>query len=143
MNKTQYDTKLWYRFQYLGFVKGFKLFHSHYHCHSSIMAFKTNLNENEKEQVPYTVEQPEVEDDDDDDEMEEEKWDEWEGDEGGSDSQFVCLFCDSNYSSSSSLFQHCASDHHFDFHSVRNSLNLDFYASFKLINYIRSQVINQ
>lgn len=107
------------------------------------MAFKTNQNENE-ESPPYTVEQQQEQDDDDDDEeeVEEEVWDDWEGDDGDSDSDFLCLFCDSNYDSCSSLFQHCASVHHFDFHAVRNSLNLDFYASFKLINYIRSKVGN-
>ncbi|XP_058782575.1 probable protein arginine N-methyltransferase 3 [Vicia villosa] len=105
------------------------------------MAFKTNQNEND-ESPPYTVEQQEEQDDDDDEEeeVEEQVWDDWEGDDGDSDSDFLCLFCDSNYDSCSSLFQHCASVHHFDFHAVRNSLNLDFYASFKLINYIRSKV---
>ncbi|CAI8595971.1 unnamed protein product [Vicia faba] len=104
------------------------------------MAFKTNQDENE-EKTPYTVEQQEQDDDDDDEEeVEEQVWDDWEGDDGDSDSDFICLFCDSNFDSCSSLFQHCTSVHHFDFHAVTNSLNLDFYASFKLINYIRSKV---
>ncbi|CAJ2638768.1 unnamed protein product [Trifolium pratense] len=97
------------------------------------MPSKTNQNEKELKS-PYKVE----EDEDDDEEVEEEVWDDWEGDEG--DSEFICLFCDSNFTSSTSLFQHCSSIHHFDFHAVTNSLQLDFYASFKLINYIRFQV---
>jgi protein arginine N-methyltransferase 3 len=96
------------------------------------MPSKTHQNEIE-EKSPYKIEQEE-----DDDEEEQEVWDDWEGDEG--DSEFICLFCDSNYTSCTSLFQHCSSIHHFDFHTVTNSLHLDFYASFKLINYIRSQV---
>lgn len=105
------------------------------------MAFKTNQNGNEEEEekAPYTVEQQE-QDDDDEEEVEEQVWDDWEGDDGDSDSDFLCLFCDSNHDSCTSLFQHCASIHHFDFHALRNSLQLDFYASFKLINYIRSKV---
>ncbi|WJX36641.1 Protein arginine N-methyltransferase 3 [Trifolium repens] len=95
------------------------------------MPSKTHQNEIE-EKSPYKIEQEE------DDDEEQEVWDDWEGDEG--DSEFICLFCDSNYTSCTSLFQHCSSIHHFDFHTVTNSLHLDFYASFKLINYIRSQV---
>lgn len=101
------------------------------------MPSKTNQSEKE-EKSPYKVEQ---EEDDDEEEVEEEQnWDDWEENDGDSDSEFICLFCDSNFSSCTSLFQHCASVHHFDFHVVRDSLNLDFYASFKLINYIRSKV---
>lgn len=79
----------------------------------------------------------EEEKDEDSEEEEEEAWDDWEGER---ESEFTCLFCDSQYSSCSSLFDHCASLHHFDFHAIRASLNLDFYASFKLINFVRSQV---
>ncbi|CAH8361950.1 unnamed protein product [Eruca vesicaria subsp. sativa] len=75
-------------------------------------------------------------------------WGDWEeagdnGDndgDGGSESDFLCLFCDSHYVSSDSLFEHCRLCHEFDFHGVRKELKLDFYASFKLINYVRSQV---
>ncbi|CAN1813564.1 Probable protein arginine N-methyltransferase 3 [Linum perenne] len=78
----------------------------------------------------------EVEEDDDKD------WNDWgeEGDEEEFDSNFVCLFCDSVYSSSHELFRHCCSAHKFDFEGIRKGLSLDFYGSFKLINYIRSQV---
>nr|KYP34437.1 putative protein arginine N-methyltransferase 3 [Cajanus cajan] len=85
-----------------------------------------------------------MEEDEDEEEEEEEEgehvWDDWEGEEGERESEFACLFCDSHYSSCDSLFDHCASLHHFDFHTIRATLNLDFYASFKLINFIRSQV---
>ncbi|CAA7016215.1 unnamed protein product [Microthlaspi erraticum] len=62
------------------------------------------------------------------------------GDDDGSESDFVCLFCDSHHVSCDSLFDHCRLSHGFDFHGTRKELKLDFYASFKLINYIRSQV---
>ncbi|CAN8259635.1 unnamed protein product [Cochlearia groenlandica] len=61
-------------------------------------------------------------------------------DDDGSESDFLCLFCDSHYESCDSLFEHCCLSHGFDFHGVRKELKLDFYGSFKLINYIRSQV---
>ncbi|BAT93360.1 hypothetical protein LR48_Vigan05g005100 [Vigna angularis] len=86
----------------------------------------------EEEKEPYRMEEEE-----DEDIEEEEGWDDWEGER---ESEFACLFCDSQYSSCSSLFDHCASLHHFDFHAIRASLKLDFYASFKLINFVRSQV---
>ncbi|KAJ4893445.1 putative protein arginine N-methyltransferase 3 [Raphanus sativus] len=89
----------------------------------------------------------------DNDEEEEENfsddgdWGDWEeaadkddDDDGGFESDFVCLFCDSRFVSCDLLFQHCLPSHGFDFHGVRKELKLDFYASFKLINYIRSQV---
>ncbi|KAL2337217.1 hypothetical protein Fmac_011663 [Flemingia macrophylla] len=99
------------------------------------MAFTVKQKEAEEEEA-YRMEEY----DDDDEGEEEEAWDDWEGDEGERESEFACLFCDSHYSSCGSLFEHCASLHHFDFHAVRAALNLDFYASFKLINFIRSQV---
>lgn len=89
----------------------------------------------------------------DNDEEEEENfsddgdWGDWEEaadkddeEDGGFESDFVCLFCDSRFVSCDLLFQHCLPSHGFDFHGVRKELKLDFYASFKLINYIRSQV---
>ncbi|KAK7322617.1 hypothetical protein VNO77_26006 [Canavalia gladiata] len=101
------------------------------------MAFNTKQKQEEEEE-PYRME--EEEEDDDDDEEEEQVWDDWEGDEGDPQSEFLCLFCDSHYGSCGSLFDHCASLHRFDFYAIRKTLNLDFYASFKLINFIRSQV---
>lgn len=83
----------------------------------------------------------------DTEEEEEEELDNWEdwmvGDEeegGGSESELVCLFCDSKYSSCDELFEHCRLAHKFDFHSIRKAFNLDFYGCFKLINYVRSQM---
>ncbi|KAL0717053.1 hypothetical protein Bca4012_066375 [Brassica carinata] len=71
-------------------------------------------------------------------------WGDWEAgveeDGDGSESDFICLFCDFHYASCDSLLEHCRLSHGFDFHGVRKELNLDFYASFKLINYVRSQV---
>lgn len=86
-----------------------------------------------EEKEPYRMEEEEEDEDSED----EEAWDDWEGER---ESEFACLFCDSQYSSCSSLFDHCASLHHFDFHAIRAILKLDFYASFKLINFVRSQV---
>lgn len=71
-------------------------------------------------------------------------WGDWEAadkdDDDVLESDFVCLFCDSRFASCDSLFEHCHLSHGFDFHGARKALKLDFYASFKLINYIRSQV---
>ncbi|KAK7243335.1 hypothetical protein RIF29_38128 [Crotalaria pallida] len=89
------------------------------------------------EKEPYNIEEAENEDDD---EEEAQGWDDWEGDDGEPQLELVCLFCDSNYASSDSFFHHCASIHHFDFHALKKALSLDFYSSFKLINYIRTQV---
>lgn len=72
-----------------------------------------------------------------------EDWDDWKDDEEeDADSDFLCLFCNLRSTSIDSLFDHCISDHSFDFQGIRKSLALDFYESFKLINYIRSQVAN-
>ncbi|KAK7401372.1 hypothetical protein VNO78_12794 [Psophocarpus tetragonolobus] len=101
------------------------------------MAFSEKQKE-EEEELRRMEEQQEEEGDSEDEE--EEVWDDWEGEEGERESEFVCLFCDSQYGSCGSLFEHCASFHHFDFHTVRNALNLDFYGSFKLINFIRTRV---
>ncbi|XP_020888237.1 probable protein arginine N-methyltransferase 3 [Arabidopsis lyrata subsp. lyrata] len=79
-------------------------------------------------------------------------WGDWKADDSGvgggeeeeddddSESDFLCLFCDSHFVSCDLLFEHCSLRHGFDFHRIRNEMKLDFYSSFKLINYIRSQV---
>lgn len=72
-----------------------------------------------------------------------EDWDDWKTDEEDPDPDFLCLFCNLRRNSIELLFDHCSSDHSFDFRSIRKSLRLDFYDSFKLINYIRSQVENE
>lgn len=87
-------------------------------------------------------------DDDDTEEnfSEDGDWGDWEagveedGDGDGSESDFLCLFCESHFVSCALLFEHCRVSHAFDFHGVRKELKLDFYSSFKLINFVRSQV---
>lgn len=95
------------------------------------------------------MENPEVVDRELDNDQEEEEedqdqaWADWGADdieEEESDSDILCLFCDSKYSSCDALFEHCSSNHHFDFLSVTKTLILDFYGSFKLINFVRSRV---
>ncbi|KAJ6713943.1 PROTEIN ARGININE N-METHYLTRANSFERASE 3-RELATED [Salix viminalis] len=77
-------------------------------------------------------------------EEENEDWDDWgeddDNEDGESDKPFVCLFSDSQFSSCCELFEHCRLIHKFDFDVIRKELGLDFYGSFKLINYVRSQV---
>lgn len=79
-------------------------------------------------------------------EEEEQLWEDWNGGEGDdSDEQYMnsemlCLFCDSLFSSSNLLFEHCADVHHFDFDALKKAFNLDFYGCFKLLNYIRFKV---
>ncbi|KAF3781198.1 putative protein arginine N-methyltransferase 3 [Nymphaea thermarum] len=81
------------------------------------------------------------EDDDVDDEEQNSGWDEWKDDDGDADErECLCLFCDLKWSSVDALFDHCASIHAFDFIGLQRSLDLSFYESFKLINYVRSQV---
>ncbi|XVE52324.1 hypothetical protein DITRI_Ditri02bG0113900 [Diplodiscus trichospermus] len=74
-----------------------------------------------------------------------EAWTEEENEDANGDdeeSEFLCLFCDSKYGSCDALFEHCRLTHFFDFDGIRKELSLDFYGSFKLINYVRSQVAN-
>lgn len=83
-------------------------------------------------------------DSEEDDDMEEQNWDDFVADEEDDeefDSVMLCLFCASTYKSSDELFQHCKAAHCFDFSSLKNDLKLDFYGCFKLINYVRSQVL--
>ncbi|XP_073038806.1 probable protein arginine N-methyltransferase 3 [Primulina eburnea] len=88
---------------------------------------------------PEFMEEEEEEEDD-------QNWDDWEaedeavGDTFASEHQLCCLFCDYCHSSCSSIFEHCASVHRFDFVEIKRALSLDFYQCFKLINYVRSQV---
>ncbi|KAG6787757.1 hypothetical protein POTOM_003802 [Populus tomentosa] len=77
-------------------------------------------------------------------EEENEDWDDWgeddDNDGGENDKPFICLFLDSQFSSCSEVWEHCRLAHKFDFDGIRKELGLDFYGSFKLINYVRSQV---
>ncbi|KAL6548558.1 Protein arginine N-methyltransferase 3 [Orobanche gracilis] len=78
-------------------------------------------------------------------EREDHNWDDWKDEHDATEGQslnpqLLCLFCDSQYFSCSSLFEHCASAHFFDFYKIKKAYNMDFYKCFKLINYVRSQV---
>ncbi|KAK3067381.1 hypothetical protein LTS18_001148, partial [Coniosporium uncinatum] len=66
------------------------------------------------------------------------EWDDVEADQ--EELQFVNLFDDTRFSDVHALIQHCKQKHDFDFVAVQRSLDLDFYASMKLVNYIREQV---
>uniref|UniRef100_A0A7C8ZEK9 C2H2-type domain-containing protein n=1 Tax=Opuntia streptacantha TaxID=393608 RepID=A0A7C8ZEK9_OPUST len=87
-----------------------------------------------------------TEDDEDYDDGQAEGWEDWNADEsedngdGDGDSEFKCLFCESNFGSCGSFFEHCASVHYFDFAGIKKSLDLDFYGCVKLVNYIRRMV---
>ncbi|CAI9098965.1 OLC1v1035704C1 [Oldenlandia corymbosa var. corymbosa] len=76
---------------------------------------------------------------------EDQNWEDWNAEDDEEESEnscrMLCLFCDSFYPSSNMLFEHSAATHHFDFHAIKKSLGLDFYGCFKLINYIRTQVL--
>ncbi|KAH1064449.1 hypothetical protein J1N35_029436 [Gossypium stocksii] len=95
-----------------------------------------------KETNRLTREEEEEEEDDDEDSREAwtEEENEEDGDENDEDLEFLCLFCEFKYSSCDALFDHCRLTHFFDFNGIRKDLGLDFYGSFKLINYVRSQV---
>ncbi|KAG8493431.1 hypothetical protein CXB51_010992 [Gossypium anomalum] len=98
----------------------------------------------ETEETNRLTREEEEEEEEDDDEDSREAWTEEEneedGDENDEDLEFLCLFCDLKYSSCDALFDHCRLTHFFDFNGIRKDLGLDFYGSFKLINYVRSQV---
>ncbi|KAF9898946.1 hypothetical protein BX616_003426 [Lobosporangium transversale] len=65
-------------------------------------------------------------------------WDDWEEDEMSS-SEPKCLFCPESFPSAREVFLHCHQIHGFDFLKSRQRLNLDFYQSIRLINYLRQQ----
>ena len=104
----------------------------------------------EKSLRPEEIDGEHLENNDNDDEEEEDDelqgWDDWNEEEEDGDVEddsglaFVCLFCDSAFGQANAVFDHCISSHHFDFGAIRRALSLDFYESFKLINYVRSQV---
>ncbi|KDP40554.1 hypothetical protein JCGZ_24553 [Jatropha curcas] len=98
-----------------------------------------NMIEREAEEEE---EEEEIEEEEEEEEEDNGDWEDWKEDDGEEDSnsKFMCLFCDSNYSSCIELLEHCAATHKFDFQGIRKDLNLDFYSSFKLINYVRSEV---
>ncbi|XP_043692273.1 probable protein arginine N-methyltransferase 3 [Telopea speciosissima] len=92
------------------------------------------------EKLTWNVEMEGIEEEDEEVEDQLENWEDWNTDEENSDPDFLCLFCDSKYSSIETLWEHCSSKHHFDFRRIRKTLGLDFYDSLKVINYVRSQV---
>ncbi|XP_065861554.1 probable protein arginine N-methyltransferase 3 [Euphorbia lathyris] len=83
-----------------------------------------------------------IERDSEEEEEIDEDWDDWKEDDGeeGLDLNFLCLFCDAKFGTCSELFDHCGFTHRFNFMGIRKELKLDFYCSFKLINYVRSEV---
>ncbi|XP_073155473.1 probable protein arginine N-methyltransferase 3 [Henckelia pumila] len=96
--------------------------------------------------VHHHMEPEVIEEEEEEEEEEDQNWDDWEAedeaveDASASETQLCCLFCDYCHNSCSSLFEHCASVHRFDFGEIKRALSLDFYQCFKLINYVRSQV---
>lgn len=75
-----------------------------------------------------------------DEEEGEEGWDDWCSDGEDVAGGLLCLFCSSRLDAESSLFEHCAAEHCFDFHRIVKELGLDFYSCIKLINFVRSKV---
>ncbi|KAF8936639.1 S-adenosyl-L-methionine-dependent methyltransferase [Dissophora ornata] len=67
------------------------------------------------------------------------RWDDWEDEEGMADADPKCLFCAEIFPSAREVFTHCTAAHGFDFLRARQQLNLDFYQSIRLINYLRKQ----
>jgi protein arginine N-methyltransferase 3 len=48
-----------------------------------------------------------------------------------------CPFCPRIFEKSQECFQHCVSEHEFDFYKIKQKLNLDFYSCMKLVNFTR------
>lgn len=86
------------------------------------------------------AEEPLRPEEEEDEEDEEEGWDDWCSDGEDVGGGLLCLFCSSSFDSESSLFEHCAAEHCFDFHMIVKELGLDFYSCIKLINFVRSKV---
>ncbi|KAI9101247.1 S-adenosyl-L-methionine-dependent methyltransferase [Phlyctochytrium arcticum] len=63
------------------------------------------------------------------------RWDDWEEEE----SEAQCPFCPLTVSPPVAAFEHCRSEHAFDFKQIRSALGLDFYGSIRLINHVRNQ----
>jgi protein arginine N-methyltransferase 3 len=83
------------------------------------------------------------EEEEEEEEEGEEGWDDWcsDGDDAGG--WLLCLFCSTRFDADSSLLEHCAAEHRFDFHRIVKELGLDFYGCIKLINFVRSKVCQQ
>ncbi|KAF8475696.1 S-adenosyl-L-methionine-dependent methyltransferase [Kalaharituber pfeilii] len=57
------------------------------------------------------------------------------------DSLAQCLLCPQIFPSATLVLEHCHEEHNFDLKNVRKKFDLDFYATIKLINYIRYRVV--
>ncbi|RPB10885.1 S-adenosyl-L-methionine-dependent methyltransferase [Morchella conica CCBAS932] len=68
----------------------------------------------------------------------EEGWEDAEPD-NEEESPVVCLFCPNTFPAPNKLFEHCGESHGFDFVKTKEELELDFYGTIKLVNYIRSE----
>ncbi|KAJ1720404.1 hypothetical protein LPJ53_004955 [Coemansia erecta] len=71
----------------------------------------------------------------------EERWDDWEDDE--MNAEMKCLFCAHTAQNPSVLFEHVKQTHGFDFAKTRRQLQLDFYQSMRVVNYIRTMGLNE
>ncbi|KAF9426283.1 hypothetical protein BGZ94_006727 [Podila epigama] len=71
------------------------------------------------------------------------RWDDWEEEEGMAAADPKCLFCSAIFPSAKQVFDHCTSTHGFNFLKTRQELGLDFYHSIRLINYLRQQAIDK
>lgn len=70
-------------------------------------------------------------------EDEDSRWDGWD-DEEEMNAPMKCLFCPGTFLDTSSLFEHVKQTHGFDFLRTKAKLNLDFYQSMRLVNYVRT-----
>ena len=82
------------------------------------MATISNHPQSEEEPKNHEFGDEEEEEEEENEDEELEGWDDWEAedeatedgdDEEGSDSNLLCLFCDSRYGSYNALFDHCIS----------------------------------
>ncbi|KAJ2452738.1 hypothetical protein EV183_002717 [Coemansia sp. RSA 2336] len=64
------------------------------------------------------------------------RWDDWEDEEMAV--PMKCLFCAQTFDSVAVLFQHVKQTHGFDFLHTCAALDLDFYQSMRVVNYIRT-----
>ncbi|RPB23639.1 S-adenosyl-L-methionine-dependent methyltransferase [Terfezia boudieri ATCC MYA-4762] len=71
----------------------------------------------------------------------EEGWESAEDDMGNDETPSQCLFCTLVCPSTKKVLDHCRQHHSFDLKTVREKLDLDFYYTIKLINYIRHRII--
>ncbi|KAI8815862.1 uncharacterized protein EV422DRAFT_610644 [Fimicolochytrium jonesii] len=75
---------------------------------------------------------------DSDEDRKEEEWEDWNEEDSTADST-MCLFDESVFPSAESAHEHMKAAHSFDLRAIREEHDLDFYASIRLINYIRHQ----